>query len=202
MESPEIHPVHAGHGGGARWLEITASVAALVVSFASIFIAVQHGKTMEKLVTANSVPYIEAGYSNATEDGKARLMINMFNMGVGPAHEKSFRMKLRGRYVRSVKDMIAVVCADKAGDAGKVLKPYANTQHTRFIPARDKQIVFFIDKTPANASYWDALDKASSSLSVEICYCSVFDECWRRVDDDEPKAVKRCDRDEATEFRP
>jgi hypothetical protein len=201
MESPEIHTPHHGHGG-VRWLEITASIAALVVSFASIFIALQHGKTMEKLVTANSMPYVDAGFSNSTEDGKPRLMINMFNKGVGPAHEISFKVKVGGRYMRNVDDMLAATFGANAGAARAALRPYSNTQRTRFIPARDKQIVYFMDKTPENASYWEKLNGSMGSLSAEICYCSVFEECWKRLDDNDPVPVKQCVRDEPNEFKP
>lgn len=201
MDAPEIHPPHTGHGG-VRWLEVAASVAALVVSFASIFIAIQHGKTMDRLVTANSMPYVDAGFSNATAEGRPQISLAMMNKGVGPAHEMSFKLKMGDRYVHSLHEILTRTFGADADRARQLLRPYMNNQRTRFIPARDRQIVYFMDKTPENASYWDRLNAVADPMRVEICYCSVFSECWTRVDDNEPTEVKQCVRDEANEFKP
>ena len=38
----------------------------------------------------------------------------------------------------------------------------------------------YFPRTAATAAAWDRLDpgRVSSKLDVNICYCSVFDECW------------------------
>ena len=202
MDAPEIHPLHTGHGG-VRWLEIAASLAALVVSFASIFIAVQHGKTMDKLVTANSIPYLDADRSNATEDGRKRLSVDLTNRGVGPAHEVSLKLKLHGRYLHSIDDMFVQVFGPEAAKAARQSTLVTtNSARTRFIPGRDRQFVYFVDRTPENAKVWDALNQAITGMTIETCYCSVFDECWTRLSGDDPRPVKQCVRDEPNEFMP
>jgi hypothetical protein len=53
-------------------------------------------------------------------------------------------------------------------------------------------------RTPGDDQTWKKLDRArlSPALSVNICYCSVFDECWvedvRRMSL-KPQHVDRCD---------
>jgi hypothetical protein len=71
-----------------RWLELVIAVTALVTSISSIAIAVHHGKIMEKLVQANSVPYMQGGFSNVTPEGHHVLSLDLLNRGVGPAHEQ------------------------------------------------------------------------------------------------------------------
>ena len=60
MEGPEVHQTHGRHRGGGlpQWLELTIAGTALVTSICSIVIAIHHGHTMEKLVQANSIPYL------------------------------------------------------------------------------------------------------------------------------------------------
>lgn len=54
METPEVHvhPHHTGH----RWVDYVIAGTALLVSVISLWVAVGHGRTMEKLVAANSWP--------------------------------------------------------------------------------------------------------------------------------------------------
>jgi len=208
LEGPEVHTPHThagggGHGGGLpRWLELTLAIAALVTSVSSIAIALHHGETMEKLVQANSIPYLEASPSDATAEGVDQISIDLTNRGVGPAHERSLRIKAGDAYVRNVQDLIvsAVGPAD-APAALLALRSYRNTQRERFIPANSSQFLFRVRKTPENAAYWDRLDSAVTNVHMEYCYCSVFEECWA-VHDEEHTRVKQCTRDEAHEFNP
>jgi hypothetical protein len=70
VENPEVHTPHARHGGLPRWLELTIAVTALITSISSIAIAVHHGQIMEKLVQANSVPYMQGGFSAPAESAR------------------------------------------------------------------------------------------------------------------------------------
>jgi hypothetical protein len=106
LENPEVHSPHARHGGLPRWLELTIAVTALITSISSIAIAIHHGHIMEKLVQANSMPYMQGGFSNETPDGRRVLSLDLLNRGVGPAHEQSLRVKIGERYVTSVRELI------------------------------------------------------------------------------------------------
>lgn len=102
LEGPEVHHPHARHGGLPRWLELGIALTALITSVSSIIIAIHHGQTMEKLVEANSLPYMQGGISDVTTEGEQILSLDLLNRGVGPAHEKSLRVKADGRYVTSL----------------------------------------------------------------------------------------------------
>jgi hypothetical protein len=202
MEQPEIHPPHHPHGGLPRWLEWVTSVSALIVSVTSIVIAVHSGNTMERLVTANSFPYLWAGSSDITPEGKKTLSVDLNSSGVGPAHEKSFKIKVGDHYATSVADLVAtIVGPGDAAAANTVIHAYMNVVPDRFIAANASQFVFRIPRTDENARYWDMLDKSANDWHYEFCYCSVFEECWQ-VRDTERKPIKRCVRDEPHEFTP
>lgn len=204
MESPEIHTPHARHGGLPRWLELTIAVTALITSISSIAIAVHHGQIMEKLVQANSVPYMQGGFSTVTPEGERRLSLDLLNRGVGPAHEQSLRAKVGERYVRSVSELIvASVGPEQAAEAETALSANRNQVRTRFIPGGEQQLVFWMTRTPDNARYWDLLNAAQERWDIEFCYCSVFQECWQVLGKwSEPERVEACRRDEAREFLP
>jgi hypothetical protein len=205
VESPEVHTPHSHHGGSLpRWLELSIAVTALITSVCSIVIAVQHGHIMEKLVQANSLPYVQGGFSDATPEGDHILSLDLLNRGVGPAHEKSLRIKVDDTYVTSMRELYAAsLTPEQAKSAQGTVIPLWNRLKTRFIPGGQAQFVFRIRKTPENAELWEVLDKAQTRWSIEYCYCSVFNECWVVHGIwNEPQPIKACMRDEPHEFMP
>ena len=209
LEGPEVHHPHARHGGLPQWLELTIAGTALVTSICSIIIAIHHGHTMEKLVQANSIPYLIGGISTATTEGAQVLSLDLLNRGVGPAHERSLRVKVDGQYVGSVEELIAKSLEpSQAAEVAKaraerVITILQNNVRTRFVPGGEAQLVFRIAKTPENARLWDLLETAQERWDVEYCYCSVFEDCWEvRGVFSEPAPVDECLRDEPHEFTP
>jgi hypothetical protein len=212
METPEVHSPHVPRRRQKRraeglppWLELAVAVTALITSISSIVLAIGNGKSMDKLVRANSIPYLQGGFSDITQEGADVLSLDLFNRGVGPAHEKSLRVKVDGRYVRSTTEFIdASLGPGSAAQAEPALsRMMKNRVPTRFVPGGELQTVFRFARTPQNAQFWDRLAAAQSRWNVDFCYCSVFDECWivpsKWI---EPRPVKECRRDEAHEFFP
>jgi hypothetical protein len=205
VESPEIHHTHVPHHGGLpRWLELLIAVTALVTSISSIAIAVHNGHIMEKLVQANSMPYMQGGFSDVTLEGQDVVSLDLLNRGVGPAHEQSLRVKVGDRYVRSLNELLsASLGPEQALKSKAVLHTIWNRVRTRFIPGAQTQFVFRIARTAENSQFWDLLAKDEARWDVEFCYCSVFQDCWQvRGKWQEPEHVKQCRRDESREFLP
>ena len=214
METPEVQVPEVPRRRKSRrevlprWLELTIAITALVTSISSIVIAIQHGHTMEKLVQANSVPYLEGGFNTATPEGVQELSLLLLNRGVGPAHEESLRVTVDGRPVKTFTDLVV---ASLGPDEGHQARQVFHQTHTlvrnnvpkRFIPAGQPQLVFKVPRTPQNAHSWDLLVNQQARWKVSFCYCSVFDECWIVPQEGlDAKRVKQCTRDEKFEFIP
>ncbi len=206
MERPEVHPPHARHASLPRLLELVIAVTALVTSISSIAIAVHHGRIMEKLVQANSLPYMQGGFSDVTPEGVRVLSLDVLNRGVGPAHQQSLRVTVKDRYVTSLSELIrASLEPEAAAEAERILKPVMmmNRVKKRFVPGGQQQLVFRILKTSENARYWELLEAAQPKWDLEFCYCSVFEECWEVLGKwEEPAPLQACARNEAKEFMP
>lgn len=204
MENPEVHPPHRRRAGLPRWLELVIAVTALITSISSIAIAVHHSKILERLVQANSMPYMQGGFSDITDEGTRVLSLDLLNRGVGPAHQKSLRVRVKGAYVTSVSELyLASLGPEVVTEAGNALFTAKNRVRTRFISGGQVQQVFRLPRTPENARYWDLLEMSQPNWELEFCYCSVFEECWRSPGKwYEPVKVKACERDEPNEFLP
>jgi hypothetical protein len=205
VQAPEIDKPHTRHGGGLpRWLELLIAITALITSVSSIVIAVHHGHIMEKLVQANSFPYMRGTFSDVTLKGEQQLSMELYNRGVGPGHEQSLHLKVGAAYVKSVEELISASLApEQARIAKEVLHPVHNRLRTRFLPGGQSQVVFLIPRTAENSQSWDLLAKAQDLWEIEFCYCSVFRECWQVLGQwREPEPVRQCRRDESREFLP
>lgn len=203
---PELHAPHRAHGGGVNWLELLLSVAAVITSIVSIYIAVQHGKVMDKLVAANSLPYLEVLTGNAGEDvsdARKPSFLALRNVGVGPA--RVVQLEVRGpdgRTIPTLQEMVRRCCAPD--DAAALQQSYTiYNRAQRFIPARETDHVFVVRRTARNAAAWSRFDTYRDRLHVSGCYCSVFDECYRfDGTTGENTPVRTCVADPAHAFRP
>ena len=84
---------------GISVLDLCITGAAILISIISLVVAMEHGRTQEKLVTASTWPFIQFYTSDAVgNDAEARPVIAMTlkNAGVGPAKVESVRMSWRG----------------------------------------------------------------------------------------------------------
>lgn len=49
-EQPHQHPAHTGHS----WLDVVLALTAMFVSVVSLVVAIEHGRTMERMADANT----------------------------------------------------------------------------------------------------------------------------------------------------
>lgn len=192
MESPEVHvhPHHTGH----RWVDYLLAGTALLVSVISLWVAIGHGRTMEKLVAANSWPYVD-GQVNIGPAGETKqnvFLIRFSNSGVGPAQVRSLEVFDGARRLRGFDDLIRLVRAAFPNEHGKM--GFASLNGA-MIP-RDGHVNLLVFSPPAmsDASVGHALP-IIQRLHFRWCYCSVFDECF--VGDDRiararPQPIAAC----------
>lgn len=183
----ETHAHH--HKTGHSIVDLSVALSALVLSIVSVAIAIHHGHTMEKLVAANSWPSIEIATSNADDQGQKDLRLVVSNVGIGPARIEKFIVRYDGEPVADARDLLRHCCA--TADLPAERQPLLVTSAVlgRVLPAREKINVLHFRYDDANADIWNRLDAARSHLSMQVCYCSVFDECW--IGDSNPVAPKR-----------
>lgn len=91
------------------------------------------------------------------------------NAGLGPALVRWFEVTVNGRPVR---DWI---------EFGKAVGLPSNYEFKYWIPGRSTAIppqepreLFWVVPGPAN----DALRGTKAEVTIRICYCSIYDECW------------------------
>lgn len=169
---------HTPHRSGHNWFDGVMAIAILIVSVSSLIVAIVHSRTLERmadanarLVEANSWPFLSYDTSNGTI-----VTMSVVNDGVGPAKVKTIEVKWAGIAHRDAVSFLEACCGfrprtgnvDYALIAGHVLR------------AGQSLDILGLHQTPSDTQTLSALNAAriSPKLSINVCYCSVFDQCW------------------------
>ncbi|HPU14757.1 MAG TPA: hypothetical protein PK808_01635 [Polymorphobacter sp.] len=187
MEAPEVHTPHA-HPSGNRWLDMALGGSAFIISLVSLWLGIQHGRAMEKLVAANSWPNIEfdtivdrRGTSDAAE-----LQLLLDNNGIGPARVETLELWHHGV---PLADIAALTQALGGG-----LKVESASVSGFVIGARQKQMLVTLTAEDG-VHRVAAFLQGAGAITARVCYCSVFDECYVNDTRDRlprPQRVKAC----------
>ena len=201
LASHESHHHHHPHKTGVRWLDLALGLSAGVVSLVSLWLGLHSAHSMEKLVAANSYPYVELMRSMSTEkqdasaDGVGRRVKYMLeNNGVGPARLEWVEFSFKGEPVHNLRELLEKCCApgtekgqfnglDVRGGIARALIRPGTAVH-----------MFTWDEPKSPNPVFDALHAQMKDISYSACYCSVFDDCYvtRSRDEKKQHAVEQC----------
>ena len=174
------------------------SIVAVVVSVIALGLNVYQTRIIQEQARAGVWPYLSFGVETKESDTGARYAFTLDNDGVGPAIIKSVRVTFDGRPVHTwlevVKLIVGTATTENVGIA---------TVHGLVLPAgtnRDTKVEAISVSDPAKAKIFI---KANPRIRMEICYCSVYDDCWiiSTTDGEDLRPVSRCKSAGDDEFR-
>ena len=170
IEAPEIEKHR--HKTGHSHVDLILGSLAVLMSIVSIFIAVHHGQTMERLVEANSWPNISYSTGNELPGQPRTITLALRNTGVGPARIDSFEVFYEDKPVRNFPELLRACCdASSTNFAMSLVRD-------EVLPARDEIDFATFSAGPNTPKVWEALNAQRFGVRVRVCYCSVFEECW------------------------
>jgi hypothetical protein len=160
----------------------------MFVSVISLFVAVEHGHTMQRMadanarmVQANSWPFVAFGTHNVDERGNADIRLVLTNEGIGPARIETFELWWNGQPMSSPGGLFNACCitdaAERAQAKGTVMA--VGLAAPSILRAGDHSDFFSVQGNPHNTDLWSKFNTERDKITVRVCYCSVFDECWR-----------------------
>ena len=196
--SSGVDEVHAhAHKIGHKWVDLAIALSAITISVISLVVAVEHGKTEERLVAASSWPFLTFTSSNdGFNAGGWTIRLRLQNSGVGPARVKWLRLALNGEPIRNRGDLMRKCCGVPDGTVEDQVRRGLVSQNSPIgvLPARESVVVLAWRDRRGSRAIRSKLDDAANRLRLDACYCSVLDECW--VSDltptAEPRLVDHC----------
>lgn len=157
-----------------RWNpELLVAVLAVVIGVCTMFVYIYQAQIMSKQTHAGSWPYLEVIYSDSP--GKFSILIK--NKGVGPALVKKALVRLdKVSYPDSRKNLDSV--AFLLTGSRQILNGYTSVNSRVISPLEEINFVEVSD----TASIRLLLNSfRQHEVQIEICYCSIFDDCWKTI---------------------
>lgn len=177
------HPHGHGHKSGLPWLDLIIAVSVVVISLTSLLVSINHGRTMErlvheneKMVAANTIPYLELGGSEYdVTTHRSRISLTLKNGGVGPALIDWLEIRYKG-HGYGPGALVKACCAPELTDHFPKGVYYSNVSGT-VLPARESVDLLVADEI-ADEKLRAAISSMRADFSARACYCSVLQECW------------------------
>ena len=184
--------VHAHHPTvGHRWIDLFLALSALILSITSIVIAIENDRAMQRLVTANSWPYVQLLHGNALA-GSHELHFDVTNVGIGPAMIEKLVVTYEGHPVRDAFDLLTRCCGPESTWGNPDLE--INAVSARVLPARETIYFLKVPQQESDLDFWHRLDAGRFKIGMAVCYSSVFGEHWiTTVGEVRARSVKSCD---------
>lgn len=176
------------HGRVDRWLAVAAAVGAIC----AVAISIYQATLAREQQRASAWPYLSQSNSYVPGSPYTRQVTNE---GVGPARVSSFEVLVDGHPVRSWGAAVRAVTGKL--DSGIV---YSTLGRGSVLPPGAARTLLTLPPGEQARAFWQG---AQRRLETVICYCSVYDECWRadtRVP--EPVRIPACSPDSASAFSP
>lgn len=195
----ESHHHHHPHGTGVRWLDIILGVSAAVVSLVSLWLGLHSAHSMEKLVAANSFPYVELMRSTTspipmpgTERSRNAVEYEMVNNGIGPARIDWVQMTFKGKPVHDLGELLDACCAGWKEEDVRGLNRRGGINGALVRAGGSVKMFTWTEPAEPSAAF-DALHRQMGYVTYSACYCSVFDECYvRTAASEKPAPVEHC----------
>lgn len=199
---PETESAPDIHKTGSRLADKAVAFSALFVSLCSLGIALLHGRTMQRLVEANSRPFIQItskSEQNAENHAQPALVVTVSNPGAGAARIERFTMLVDDKSVDTFPHALlqlagAAAAPGPAAEASLLGAMTYDDIAPSYLKSGSDEVVLRWPRTDGNAALWDRVVAAASSrVKYETCYCSIFEECWiENSRTFRPKQAKSC----------
>ena len=190
-------------------LNLLLAICAIVISAASFYATYIQASAAERQVKAATWPWLEVSTGNFNDEEKREeISFELKNSGAGPALIKYVRFKYQNQAYSDINQLLDACCFDTQ-TYYKQLKELQNkspdidffkefgwimtsSTHNRLLASGENITMLSFSKTTHNKTLWDKLNVARFNTSIELCYCSVLEQCYLSNGRGEVKEVDQC----------
>jgi hypothetical protein len=183
----ESHATNSTGGHRALLSNLTSGLA-LTVSVFALALGAWQTRLMQGQARASVWPFLSIGYSYSSNTDTDGFVWHVDNNGVGPARIEGVTLTLDGKPMKSWTEVLKALGAtgpinvSTTSFKGDVIPPSLNRETTiNAIRVHQREIATL---------FKNAVDR----FKMDICYCSVYDDCWiARWQQPKVDAVDRCE---------
>jgi hypothetical protein len=154
-----------------RWLDrdLVVAASAIVISLASLVVSVQQTRLMREQQQASVWPRLTM--EGAIVNDPPSTELGLRNAGIGPARVIWGQVRLDGTPITRLDTLLAIAADTATTVSVKALT--ASITNDVLTPGQTKTFLR-VDGPLATG-----VARLGPRLTLDVCYCSVFDTCWR-----------------------
>ncbi len=165
------------------------SILAVILSIIAICVSIIEANTTRSAARVEAWPYVSAGQSYNSE-GFAYMLKNK---GIGPALIETITVSYADEPVTDLDKLIEDILGPD--DAFSYDRYRTSVSTGSVLSPGEIMTLFAVDWDPASRRLSTAF---AENLSVEVCFCSVYSECWTaRLKQARPDKVRACGREDS-----
>jgi hypothetical protein len=169
------------------WLtpEMITAMTAVMIGLAAIAVSLYETTLIRQQLKGSAWPNVEGGFSY-NEQGFSYFLTNS---GVGPARIRYAEVTVDGNPVRDWQEFFERLGLD--------VNRYVTSYFARgaLPPGTVHEILVLGPEQPVEALY-----QLQDRITISVCYCSVYDDCWAKTMPDDPVPVRACTPEEDRSF--
>lgn len=151
--------------------EMIVALSALLIGLVTAFTSIYSAYVDREYARASVWPRLEIFRSFS----KDSFGYGVSNNGTGPALIKYAKVKDDSKYIKKWIEIEAFQNIRQSHLSNRTLSPQSNITPVSYKGENAKDLV-----------------KADDLISIELCYCSIYKECWVIDRENRPKSVKAC----------
>lgn len=168
------------------------TVPAFLISIAVGYFTFVQADATQKMQVASVWPRVTYNNANVSDGDRSKITLSLVNKGVGPAIIGGLRVEYNGKAYADPRSLLDACC----GAAGARLALGLSNVDGEVLRPGEEMMVTELNRRKTPADVYERFNRERSKLSVSVCYCSVFGDCW--VDDDSgrtPRPARQCPAD-------
>ena len=165
------HPTDAAQSRRPQLSNITSAIA-LSVSVFALAIGAWQTRLMQTQARASVWPYLSIGYTYSSDTDENAFIWRVDNNGVGPARVQRVSLTLDGHPMKHWTDVLIAL-----GFSGKLHLSTSSISGEVIPPSLNRETAIeaiHINDRAVGAAFKSAVER----FKMDICYCSVYDDCW------------------------
>lgn len=152
--------------------EMIVALSALLIGIVTAFTSIYSAYVDREYARASVWPKLEIFRSF---NGNSSFSYGVSNNGTGPALIKYAKVKNGSKYIKTWKEIKAFQNIRQSQISNRTLSPQNSITPVLYKGEDAKALV-----------------KADTLIGIELCYCSIYDECWVIDRTNRPTAVEAC----------
>ena len=172
-----------------------AAVIAAMIGLLALAVSGYTAYLQRQQVRAQVWPHLEISTSNYRD-----LNLAVSNQGLGPAKVTAVRVRVDGKPFKQWYEVMRAF-----GQKGNEGFSFSTLNGTVVPPDKTIQIFLPADTDESRKMFESFLNEDTHKFEIDLCYCSVLDECWYTTDNakphqDQTKPIDQCPITEAEQF--